>query len=189
VAESLRGDAMATLNLLLDWLQQHPKVLLSDPVSFTIAVSAQSLSNPDLAAALAKALAAAGTETGTIGFELRESACLNQRSLAERFVAQCEQSHCFVVIDDFTFHSGVLELLRSNAVRMVKVESRLVASALKDKLAQARVVAIAQAAKVLGTHCAAKYVESQAGRRWLTAVGFDFTQSSVTEPMQRLATT
>jgi EAL domain-containing protein (putative c-di-GMP-specific phosphodiesterase class I) len=91
------------------------------------------------------------------------------------------------VIDDFTFNTGVLELLRSSALRMVKVESRLVTTALRDKLAQARVVAIAQAAKVLGTLCAAKYVDSQSGRRWLAAVGFDFTQSSVTESMQRLA--
>jgi hypothetical protein len=30
-------------------------------------------------------------------------------------------------------------------------------------------------------------VDSQAGRRWLTAVGFDFTQSSTVEPLERLA--
>jgi EAL domain-containing protein (putative c-di-GMP-specific phosphodiesterase class I) len=149
-------------------------------------VSAESLADAALPAALARALAATTLERGTIGFELRETACLTHRSLAERFLAQCEQSHCFAVIDDFTFHTGVLELLRSRALTMVKVESRLVAAALRDKLAQARVIAIAQAAKVLGTHCAAKYVDSQSGRNWLTAVGFDFTQSSVTEPLQRL---
>jgi EAL domain-containing protein (putative c-di-GMP-specific phosphodiesterase class I) len=68
------------------------------------------------------------------------------------------------------------------------VETRLVAMALRDRLSQARVIAIAQAAKVLGTHCCAKYVDSQSGRRWLTAVGFDFTQSTVLEPMQSLLT-
>jgi hypothetical protein len=58
---------------------------------------------------------------------------------------------------------------------------------MRDKLAQARVIAIAQAAKVLGTHCSAKYMDSQSGRRWLTAVGFDFTQSSTVETLERLA--
>ena len=91
------------------------------------------------------------------------------------------------MIDDFTFNTAAVELLRSGAVRVLKVETRLVAAAMRDKLAQARVIAIAQAAKVLGTHCAAKYVDSQAGRRWLTAVGFDFTQSSTVEPLERLA--
>jgi len=156
-------------------------------LSFTIGVSAEHLSDAGLPAALASTLAAAALDPGTIGFELREAACLSHRPLADRFIAQCEQSRCFVVIDDFTFNTAVLDLLRSSAVRLVKVEARLVAMALRDKLAQARVVAIAQAAKVLGTLCAAKYVDAPASRRWLAAVGFDFTQSSVTEPLQRLA--
>ena len=122
-----------------------------------------------------------------IGFELRESACAKQRVLAEKFLAQCEQSHCFAVIDDFTFDTAVLDLLRSNAVRLLKVDARLVASALRDKLAQARVIAIVQAAKVMGMHCSAKYVDSQPGRRWIAAVGFDFNQSSATESLQRLS--
>ncbi|MEJ0005903.1 MAG: hypothetical protein WDM77_05815 [Steroidobacteraceae bacterium] len=69
----------------------------------------------------------------------------------------------------------------------MKVDARLVSAALKDKVAQARVIAIAQAAKVLGMHCAAKYVDSAAGRRWISAVGFDFNQASTTESLARLA--
>ena len=187
VAEKQRGDALATLDQLLTWLRHHPQVLQGDPLSFTIGVSAPALSDPELPAALARALASAALEPGMIGFELREGACINHYSLAEKFIAQCEQSRCFVVIDDFTFNTAMLELLRSGAVRLLKVDARLVTAALRDKLSQARVVAIAQAAKVLGTLCAAKYVDSQSGRRWLAAVGFDFTQSSLTEPLQRLA--
>ena len=187
VAEQQRGDALATLNQLLAWLQENPKALQGDPLSFTIGVSAQALGDPDLPAALGKALAASAIEPGMIGFELREGACASHRELAERFLAQCERSHCFAVIDDFTFDTAALDLLRSNAVRLLKVDARLVAAALKDKLAQARVIAIAQAAKVLGMHCVAKYVDSASGRRWISAVGFDFNQSSTTESLQRLA--
>jgi EAL domain-containing protein (putative c-di-GMP-specific phosphodiesterase class I) len=189
VAEQQRGDALATLTQLLAWLKQNPQALQGDPLSFTIGVSAQALEDAELPAALARALAESTLEPGMIGFELREAACLSHRRQVEKFVAQCEQSRCFVVIDDFTFNTGVLELLRANAVRMVKVESRLAGAALRDKLAQARIVAIAQAAKVLGTHCAAKYVDSESGRRWLAAVGFDYNQSSATEPLQRLLET
>jgi len=186
VAEAQRGDALATLTQLLTWLQHNPQALQGDPLSFTIGVSAQALENPELPAALAGALAGSPIEPGMIGFELREIACLSQRAQAEKLLAQFEQSGCFAVIDDFTFHTGVLDLLRSNALRMVKVESRLATAALRDKLAQARIVAIAQAAKVMGTHCAAKYIDSQSGRRWLSAVGFDYSQSSATEPLQML---
>ncbi len=186
-AERQRGDALATLNQLLAWLQLNPQVLQGDPLSFTIGVSAQALGDAGLPAALASALAAAAVEPGMIGFELRESACVKQRPLAEKFLVQCEQSRCFAVIDDFTFDTAALDLLRSNAVRLLKVDARLVASALRDKLAQARVIAIVQAAKVMGMHCSAKYVDSQPGRRWISAVGFDFNQSSATESLQRLS--
>ncbi len=188
VAQEQRGDALATLNELLAWLRQNPTVLRADPLSFTIGLSAQALVDPELPAALARALASSGQDPSIIGFELREAACVSHRPQAERFLAQCEQSGCFAVIDDFTFNTAALDLLRSSAVRLLKVETRLVAMTLRDKLSQARVIAIAQAAKVLGTHCCAKYVDSESGRRWLTAVGFDFTQSTVLEPMQSLLT-
>ena len=187
VAESQRGDALATLNQLLAWLKLNPQVLRGEPLSFTIAVSAVALSDAGLPAALGSALAAAALDPGTIGFELREGACVSQRPMAEQFLAQCERSRCFAVIDDFTFDTAVLDLLRSNAVRLLKVDARLVTAALKDKVAQARVIAIAQAAKVLGMHCAAKYVDSSAGRRWISAVGFDFNQASTTESLAQLA--
>jgi EAL domain-containing protein (putative c-di-GMP-specific phosphodiesterase class I) len=189
VAQQQRGDALTTLNQLLAWLEQNPQALQGEPLSFTIGVSAQALEDAELPAALARALAAAPLDPATIGFELREAACLSHRHQAEKLLAQCEQSRCFAVIDDFTFHTGALDLLRSSAVRMVKVESRLTAAGMRDKLSQARIVAIAQAAKVLGTHCAAKYVDSHSGRRWLAAVGFDFAQSSAFEPLQRLLET
>jgi len=58
------------------------------------------------------------------------------------------------VIEDFSFDSQVLPLLRSKAVRLVKIDPKLSSSALKDKLSQALVVATVQAAKVMGIHCA-----------------------------------
>ncbi|HEV2704159.1 MAG TPA: EAL domain-containing protein [Steroidobacteraceae bacterium] len=186
VVEAQRGDTVATLTQLVDWLTRNPKAVHGDPLSFTIGVSAEALENAELPAALGRALATSPLDPGMIGFEVREATCLSHRRQVETLLAQCEQSRCFAVIDDFTFNTGVLELLRSNAVRMVKVESRLAATAMRDKLAQARIVAIAQAAKVLGTHCAAKYVDSQSGRRWLAAVGFDFSQTAASESLQRL---
>ncbi len=115
MAESQRGDALATLNQLLAWLKANPLVLRGEPLSFSIGVSAAALSDAGLPAALGSALACAELDPGTIGFELREGACVSQRPLAEQFLAQCERSRCFAVIDDFTFDTAVLDLLRSNA--------------------------------------------------------------------------
>jgi len=48
------------------------------------------------------------------------------------------------------------------------------------------VVAIVQAVKVLGIHCAAKRVESQASLQWLTAIGCDFAQGTALSQLQPL---
>ena len=90
--------------------------------------------------------------------------------------------------DDFSLDSSIVSLLRSKALRLVKIDPKLTSVALKDKLAQAMVVAIAQAVKVLGIHCAAKRVESQAALQWLTAIGCDFAQGPVLAQVQPLET-
>ena len=87
MAEQQRGDALVTLNQLLAWLGENPGVLQGDPFSFTIGVSASTLADPELPAALAVALGASGVDPGMIGFELRESACV-QPSAAGRAVSR-----------------------------------------------------------------------------------------------------
>jgi EAL domain-containing protein (putative c-di-GMP-specific phosphodiesterase class I) len=69
---------------------------------------------------------------------------------------------------------------------LVKIDPKLTTVALRDKVAQAMVVAIAQAVKVLGIHCAAKSVESQASVQWLTAIGCDFVQGPALSPLHAL---
>jgi EAL domain-containing protein (putative c-di-GMP-specific phosphodiesterase class I) len=86
--------------------------------------------------------------------------------------------------------SSVLPLLRSKALRLVKIDPKLTSVALRDKLAQALVVATAQTVKVLGIHCSAKRVEGQQTLQWLTAIGCDFAQGpalSQVQPLDALA--
>ena len=116
--------------------------------------------------------------------------CTQRRAQVERFITQCDKIGSWVVIDDFSFDSQVLPLLKSKALRLVKIDSKLSSNALKDKLCQALVVATVQASKVLGIHCAAKKVDSQAALQWLTAIGCDFAQGQAlaqAQPLDALA--
>lgn len=61
---------------------------------------------------------------------------------------------------------------------MLKLDARLTAAALRDKLSQAMVVATVQAAKVLGIHCSAKKADSHASLQYLTAIGLDYAQGT-----------
>ncbi len=175
---------------LLEWLAAHRSAWNSQPTSFTVNLSIATLEDERFVQKIAAALDAHGIAAETLGFEIAEALCTQRRAQVERFIAQCEKLGAWVAIEDFSFDSQVLPLLRSTAVRLVKIDPKLTSSALKDKLSQALVVATVQAAKVMGVHCAAKRVDSQAALQWLTAIGCDFAQGaalSAAQPLEALA--
>jgi EAL domain-containing protein (putative c-di-GMP-specific phosphodiesterase class I) len=148
------------------------------PTSFTVNLSVTSLEDERFLTKIAAVLNSHGIAGETLGFEIAESLCAQQRAKVERFFSQCEKLGAWIAIDDFSFDSQVLPLLRSKALRMLKLDARLTAAALRDKLSQAVVVASVQAAKVLGVHCSAKKADSHASLQYLTAIGLDYAQGA-----------
>ncbi|HNR21928.1 MAG TPA: EAL domain-containing protein [Steroidobacteraceae bacterium] len=171
---------------LLTWLASHTEVWEREPASFSVNVTLSTLTDEQFLPYVSSRLAEARVAPEVLGFEVPERAFIEHRALAERFVRVCEKLGCFVVLDDFTLHSEALPFLASPAMRLVKIDARLTSAALKEKLPQAIVIAISQAAKVLGVHCVAKRVESQVGRQWLSAIGIDFAQGFLLEKPQPL---
>ena len=189
VAGNIRDPAAQdslVLQRLMGWLAAHRAAWNSQPTGFTLNLSIATLEDERFAQKLGAALNSHGIAGDTFGFEIAEALCTQRRAQVERFITQCEKVGAWVVIDDFSFDSQVLALLRSKAVRLVKIDTKLTSSALKDKLCQAMVVATVQAAKVLGIHCAAKKVDSQAALQWLTAIGCDFAQGAALGAPQSL---
>ena len=178
-------DALV-LQRLLGWLASHRGSWNSQPTGFTVNLSIATLEDERFPQKIAAALNTHGIAGDTLGFEITEALCTQRRAQVERFIGHCEKVGSWIVIDDFSFDTQVLPLLRSKAVRLVKIDSKLSSSALKDKLAQAMVVAAVQAAKVLGIHCGAKKVDSQAALQWLTAIGCDLAQGAALAPVQPL---
>lgn len=168
-------DGLA-LQRLLSWLGSNRSAWNLEPTSFSLNLSISTLEDERFPQQVAASLKANGIAPDNLGFEIAEPLCTQRRAQVERFISLCDKLGCFVVIDDFSFDSSVLPLLRSKALRLVKIDPKLTSAALRDKLSQAMVVAIVQAVKVLGIHCAAKRVESQASLQWLTAIGCDLAQ-------------
>lgn len=164
------------LRELAAWLGAHPALDDGATLNFSIALPPAALEIDDLPETLAECVRSTALAPASIGFEVPELACVREGERAERLIHTLEQLGCGLVLDDFSFDSSALELLRSKALRLVKVERTLIGAALRDKLAQARIVAISQAARVLGIHCAAKHVDALATQRWLAAAGFDFAE-------------
>jgi EAL domain-containing protein (putative c-di-GMP-specific phosphodiesterase class I) len=180
------GVDKIALQQLLSWMGANRGVWNSEPTSFTLNLSIATLEDERFPQFVASNLKTHGIAPDNIGFEIAEPLCLQRRAQVERFITLCDKLGCFVVIDDFSLDSSLVGLLRSKALRLVKIDTKLTSVALKDKVAQAMVVAIAQAVKVLGIHCAAKRVDSQAAVQWLTAIGCDFAQGAALAPMQAL---
>jgi EAL domain-containing protein (putative c-di-GMP-specific phosphodiesterase class I) len=174
------------LQRLVSWLAAYRSGWSSQPTSFTVNLSIATLEDERFVQRMAATLNSNGLSPDVLGFEITEALCTQRRALVERFIIQCEKLGSWVVVDDFSFDSQVLPLLRSRAVRLVKLDHKLTTTALKDKLSQALVIATVQAVKVLGIHCAAKQIESQAALQWLTAIGCDFAQGSVLSHPQSL---
>ncbi len=189
-ALSLRETAAAidraVVSQLTDWLKQHPHIWNSDPASFSINLSNGSLLDPSFIPFVSQTLQSSGVAPDTIGFEVPEQSFLKHREACGVFMDACEKIGCYVVIDDFSMHSDVVPFLASRALRVVKIDPRLTHSAMRDRLAQALVIAISQSSKVLGLHCVAKRIDSAATRQWLSAVGIDFAQGFVLEDPQPL---
>ncbi len=164
------------LQRLVSWLGANRSAWNLEPTSFSLNLSIATLEDQRFPQHVASCLKANGIAPDNLGFEIAEPLCTQYRAQVERFISLCDKLGCFVVIDDFSFDSSVLPLLRSKALRLVKIDSKLTSAALRDKLSQATVVAIVQAVKVLGIHCAAKRVESPASLQWLTAIGCDLAQ-------------
>lgn len=184
VAPAARGPQGAVLDAhvlrqLLSWLGENPVVWDSEPASFSLNLSLGAVEDEHFLSKLPAHLERTGVAAQCIGFEVSELACSQSTAHVTRFVETCEKLGCFLVLDNFSLAEAALPFLRSSALRLVKIDARLTANAMQDKLSQALVVAIAQVCKVLGIHCVAKNVESQAALQWLTAVGCDFGQGFI----------
>jgi EAL domain-containing protein (putative c-di-GMP-specific phosphodiesterase class I) len=178
-------DALA-MQRLSAWLGSHRAAWTVEPTSFTLNLSIATLEDDRFLKHVGACLQSNGIAPDAVGFEIAEPLCTQRRAQVERFMAGCDHLGCFVIIDDFSFDSAIVPLLRSKALRLVKIDGRLTGGALRDKLSQAMVVAIVQAVKVLGMHCAAQQVDSQAALQWLTAVGCDFAQGPMLARQQPL---
>jgi EAL domain-containing protein (putative c-di-GMP-specific phosphodiesterase class I) len=184
--EAADGLDAAAVQQLIAWLGANRATWSLEPTSFTINLSITTLENERFLRDTSAALRNHGIQAESIGFEIAEALYAQNRALVERFMTACEKAGCFLAIDDFSFDGAVLPLLRSRAVRLVKVDAKLTAALQRDKLSEALVTAIIQATRVLGVQCAAKAVESQNLAQWLKASGCDLAQGAALAGPQRL---
>ena len=161
---------------LVRWMAEHRGVWEGEPSSFSVNVGMGTIADPKFVGYVAGVLKNQKVPAKAVGFEISEKSCVEQAREVDMFIQACEKLGCHVVLDDFTFHHNAMRWLGSPALKFLKLDPKITAVAMKDKVAQAIVVAVTQASKVLGLSCVAKRVDTPAQRDWLSAVGLDYAQ-------------
>jgi EAL domain-containing protein (putative c-di-GMP-specific phosphodiesterase class I) len=161
---------------LLIWMGDNRAAWESEPASFSVNVGMGTIADPKFASFVSASLKNHKIPAKALGFEIPERSCVEQIRDVDMFVQACEKIGCHLVLDDFTFHHNAMRWLGSSALKFVKLDPKITAVAMKERVPQALVVAIAQASKVLGLSCVAKRVDTPAVRDWLSAVGLDYAQ-------------
>jgi EAL domain-containing protein (putative c-di-GMP-specific phosphodiesterase class I) len=161
---------------LVSWMGQHRQVWEGEPSSFSVNVGMGTIADPKFASFVATSLKNHKVPAKALGFEISEKSCVEQVRDVDLFIQACEKIGCHLVLDDFTLHHSAMRWLGSPALKFLKLDPKITSIAMKERVPQAIVVAIAQASKVLGLSCVAKRVDTPAVRDWLSAVGLDYAQ-------------
>ncbi len=182
----------AVITELCRWLIRNRAQFEVEPAAFSINLSTGALLDGSFPDYLSRTVREMRLNPRLLGFEVREAQCRAHPGAVQRFLDRCEEIGCHVVLDDFTFHPDVLELLRARPVRMVKICPSLTLEGIGDKVSQAQVAAISHGSRVLGIHSVAKRIESAQVRQWVAAAGVEFAQGYLFEspvPLAELAST
>jgi hypothetical protein len=159
---------------VLEWLNQNSLRYQQRPASFAVPISAAAALDPGFAERLTAAVGRHGCSEGTVLLSMPASAWAEQPEGILPLLEACDQQRCHVILDDFTLCDVGLRLLRSKAVRMLKLSAELTTAAMLERYPRALLSACTHIARVLGIHCIAQRVESVAASRWLAVAGVDY---------------
>jgi len=170
------GQDIRILKAVSAWLSHHLDQYTEEHASFAVPVTAAAALDGRFVAALGGVLAQRPLPDGMLGLLLPSAAWRHPGTAP--LLAQCERLRCPVTLDDFSLRHDGFQILRSKAIRMVKLDPQLTGPAMNDRFARAALAAITQSARVLGFHCIAKGDISSAGARWLASAGIDYADPS-----------
>jgi EAL domain len=164
----------SVIERVVDWLAQHRQRYVAKPSTFAIAISAAAAGDGAFPARLQQSLARYEGEEGMVMLVVPAVAWQKQPQRVSALLEVCERLRCHVILDDFVLNEVGLELLRSKAVRMIKLNPELTTAAMENRYPRALLSACVQIARVLGIHCVAKHVSSPTAMRWLANASVDY---------------
>jgi len=161
---------------LLVWLAQRAEIWSGEPAQFSVNLTTGSLKDGNFLHFVKVCLEKAQLPRGLVAFEVPHDFCRREPQYFAQLAGQLEQAGAGVVIDNFVLSELGIDLLLHSGVRLVKLDPELSRGLVNDRGRQARVMAIAQAARIAGVHVVAKHVDCEQSQALLQALGVDFMQ-------------
>jgi len=174
---------------LLVWLSQRREIWSGEPAQFSINLTTGALRDRNFMSFVRQCLEKAQLPRGLLAFEVQNDFCRSEAQYFAQFAAQLEPLGVGAVIDNFTLSDAGVDLLLLPGICLVKLDPALTRDLVNDRGRQARVGAIAQAARIAGVHVVAKHVECEQSQALLQALGVDFMQGfgvSAPAPLQSI---
>jgi EAL domain-containing protein (putative c-di-GMP-specific phosphodiesterase class I) len=146
------------------------------PVSFSINLSAKSMTDPDMGRFVREEIADAGADGRGLVFEITETAAVVNVSRARAFARSLVESGCELALDDFGAGFTSFHYLKHLEFGYVKIDGAFIRDLPSSHTSQCLVRALADMAGSLGKRTVAEYVGDEATVDWLRDHGIDYVQ-------------
>jgi diguanylate cyclase (GGDEF)-like protein/PAS domain S-box-containing protein len=146
------------------------------PVSFSVNLSAKSMTDPEMAGFVGAEIARAGADGRGLVFEITETAAVVNVSRARTFARSLVASGCELALDDFGAGFTSFHYLKHLDFDYVKIDGAFIRDLPVSRTSQSLVQALADMAHNLGKRTIAEYVGDEQTVEWLREHGVDYVQ-------------
>jgi len=146
---------------------------------FSVNLSSQTLSHPDILAFLHGELAKADMPAGMISFEITETATINNFSAAQDFIRQIRRYGCKFALDDFGSGYASYSNLKNLHTDTLKIDGAFVGEMDQNPADYAMVKSMNEIGHSLGMKTVAEFVATPGILDKLREIGVDYVQGYV----------
>jgi diguanylate cyclase (GGDEF)-like protein/PAS domain S-box-containing protein len=151
-------------------------VSINDIEFFSINISGQSITDPEILKLIIKKLDESNINGNKFCFEITETAAISNLSTALKFINSLKAKGCRFALDDFGSGLSSFGYLKKLPVDYLKIDGMFVKDIVDDPIDHAMVKSINEIGHVMGMKTIAEFVENDMIKGMLKEIGVDYVQ-------------
>ncbi len=160
----------------IDLIAAHSRT--DDELRLEVNLSARSLGDPELLAAIEDRLGATGIDPGLLIFEITETAAVSSFPQARAFADRLRELGCGFALDDFGAGFGSFYYLKHLPFDYLKIDGEFVANCVRNATDRLVIGAVVDIARGMGKKTIAEFVTDEPTERLLERLGVDHAQGT-----------